>query len=85
MAKKWTRNQKLLLAGIIITAIGLIVRIEITFHTIQNDIEELELKTANIETLYADKAEFGTMKTNCPENTVPNQILGPNGIEIICN
>jgi len=60
--KPWTRNQKLILWGIILGAIvGVFAHIEISIHFIQKDIKDINILKAKIERLIAKSGEFETL------------------------
>ena len=84
-AKPWTRNQKLMLAGVMVTVLGMFIgKITIDIKYIQDRIDNITIKTAEIDSLKARIANFEKFKTTCPEGTIAQTILTQNSLEVSC-
>ena len=66
--KPWTRNQKLILAGILVTLfigiIGFIAKINIEVNYLQDEVDNLKAKNAEIDYLKTEIAEINTIIAN---------------------
>ena len=97
-SKPWTRNQKLILAGILVTLllgiVGFIVKINIDISYIKDEIDNIKIKNAEIDSLksdvaeikelYAGDTEVGKFKSTCPEGTSARILKSSNGLEVVC-
>ena len=95
----WTRNQKIAVWGIIIASIlaitGMIVKINIDINYIKDDIKNITIKNAEIDTLKTRVAEIdkllagdtsvGRFKSTCPPGTSATTVVTPNGFEVECH
>ena len=48
MSSKWSRNQKLLLAGLVVAIISLFAKMEISINILSGELEKLKIKQASI-------------------------------------
>ena len=84
--KPWSRNQKILVAGILISLLfslinlGFLIKNSNQQIIIRQEVDDLKTKSAEIGNLIVD--EF---YKRCPENTSTTTFIFENGVRIECN
>ena len=85
---KWSIAHKLTLIGLILMAIGIIVsvivKIDIKVNTLQDKVDELEIKTANIGNLTADNIFTNGISSVCPIGQKASTMIRDGKVEFIC-